>query len=113
MRPWRGSAPLAWVAAVAFFVAAWWPSYSDSGSPLIGLRSLTNPLIGWPLTIVTSAMALFLSFPGFLTKERLLVGAGFSFCLFVVTAFYASPVAAAVFVLIGANLIRETRSTKK
>jgi hypothetical protein len=58
-------------------------------------------------------MALFLSFPGFLTKERLLVCSGFSFCLFVVTAFYASPVAAGIFIFIGANLLRETRSANR
>ena len=109
LKPWKGTAPLAWVAAVAFLFAAWWPHYSDSALPLVGLRNLTHPLIGWPLTVVTLAMALFLSVPGFLTRERLLIGAGFSFCLFVVTAFYASPVAAAVFIFVAANLVREAR----
>jgi hypothetical protein len=109
LKPWKGNALLAWVAAVAFLFAAGWPSYSDSELPLIGLQSLANPLVGWPLTLVTSVMALLLSFPSFHTRERLLISAGFSFCLFMVTAFYASPVAAVVFVLIGANLIRENK----
>ena len=113
MRPWKGTAPLAWVAAVAFSFAALWPHYSASALPLVGLQNLTNPLIGWPLAGVTSAMALLLSLPGFLTNERLLIIAGFSFCLFVVTAFYASPVAAVILLLIGANLVREARSPNR
>ena len=113
MKPWKGSAPLAWIAAIAFSFAAWWPHYSESALPLVGLRNLTNPLIGWPLALITLAMAVFLSFPKFLSKERLLICAGFSFCLFVVTVFYASPVAAVMFVFIGANLVRESRSPKR
>jgi hypothetical protein len=109
LRPWKGSAPLAWLAAIAFLFAAWWPHYSESALPLIGLRNLTNPLIGWPLAAITFAMALFLSLPAFLSKERLLICAGFSFCLFMVTAFYASPVAAVIFLFIGANLVRGSR----
>jgi hypothetical protein len=109
VKPWKGSAALAWVATIAFLLAAWWPYYSESALPLIGLRNLTNPLIGWPLALITLAMAMFLSFPKFLSKERLLICAGFSFCLFVVTVFYASPVAAVVFAFIGANLVRESR----
>jgi hypothetical protein len=67
-------------------------------------------LVGWPLTSIAFALALFLSLPILLSKERLLICAGFSFCLFVVTAFYASPVAAVIFLFIGANLVRESRS---
>ena len=113
MKPWKGTAPLAWLAAVAFCFAASWPHYSVSALPLVGLRNLVDPLIGWPLGVVTFAMAIFLSFPSLLTRERLLISAGFSFCLFVVTAFYASPVAAVVFLLIGANLVREARSANR
>jgi hypothetical protein len=93
--------------------AAWWPHFSESELPLVGLRNLSSPLIGWPLTLITFGMAFFLSFPDFLSRERLLVCAGFSFCLFVVVAFYASPVAAGIFVLIGAYLVRESRSHGK
>jgi hypothetical protein len=110
LKPWKGSAPLAWLAAIGFLFAAWWPHYSESALPLVGLQNLTNPLVGWPLTSISFALALFLSFPLFLSKERLLICAGFSFCLFVVTAFYASPVAAVIFLFIGTNLIRESRS---
>jgi hypothetical protein len=109
MKPWTGSALLAWVAAAGFLFAAWWPHFYQSALPLVGLQNLTNPMIGWPLALTTLAVALFLSLPGLLSKERLLICAGFSFCLFLVTAFYASPVAAVVFVFIGANLVRESR----
>ena len=112
MKPLKGSAPLAWIAAIAFLFAAWWPHFSKSALPLVGLRNLSTPLIGWPLTVVALAMAVFLSFPALLTKDRLLICAGFSFCLFMVVAFYASPVAAVIFVLIGANLVRESRYGK-
>jgi hypothetical protein len=90
--------------------AAWWPHVSQSALPLVGLQNLTNPVIGWPLAVTTLGLALFLSLPSLLTKELLLICAGFSFCLFVVTAFYASPVAAVMFLFIGANLVRESRS---
>jgi len=110
MKPWTGSALLAWVAFAGFLFAAWWPHFSQSALPLVGLQNLTNPMIGWPLAVITLALALFLSLPSLLSKERLLICAGFSFCLFVVTAFYASPVAAAIFLFIGVNLVRESRS---
>jgi len=109
MNPLKGSAPLAWIATLAFLFAAWWPHFSTSALPLVGLRNLSTPLIGWPLTIVTCGMAVFLSLPNLLSKSRLLICAGFSFCLFVVVAFYASPVAAGVFALIGGGLVRESR----
>ena len=109
MEPWKASAPLAWLATIAFLFAAGWPHYSGSALPLVGLRNLTNPLIGWPLAIVTFALALCLSLPASLSKERMLICAGVSFCLFVVTAFYASPVAAIIFLFIGANLVRGSR----
>lgn len=109
MKPSKGNAPLAWLTAFAFFIAVAWPHFSESKLPLIGLRNLSTPLIGWPLTIVTLIMALFLSFPTLLSRDRLLICAGFSLCLFVVVAFYASMVASVVFVVIGGNLIRENR----
>jgi hypothetical protein len=109
IKPWTGSASLAWFATAGFLFASWWPRFSQSELPLVGLQSLTIPMIGWPLTLVTLLMALFLSLPRLLSGERLLICAGFCFCLFVVTAFYASPVAAVIFVFIGANLVRESR----
>jgi hypothetical protein len=107
MKPWRGNAALAWLAALAFFLAAVWPHIAESKLPLVGLQNLTAPLIGWPLTLVTSAMAAFLSFPTLLSRDKLLVCAGFSLCLFLVVAFYASMVAAVIFFIIAVNLIRE------
>jgi hypothetical protein len=110
LKPWKGNAPLAWVATLAFSLAASWRYYSESEFPLIGLRNLVNPQIGWPLALVTLALAMFLSFPNLLSKERMLICAGFSFGLFVATVFYASPVAGIIFAFIGANLVRESRS---
>ncbi len=113
MKPWTGSALLAWVAFAGFLFAAWWPHFSQFALPLVGLQNVTNPIIGWPLAVTTLALALFLSLPSLLSKERLLICAGFSFCLFLVTAFYASPVAAVIFLFIGANLVRESRSASR
>lgn len=109
MKPLKGNAPLAWLAAFAFFIVAAWPHFFESKLPLIGLQNLSAPLIGWPLALVTMIIALFLSFPALLSRDRLLICAGFSLCLFVVVAFYVSMVAAVVFVMIGVNLIRENR----
>jgi len=108
MKPWKGNAPLAWIAAFAFFIAVSWPHLSESALPFIGLRNLTTPHIGWPLALITLFMALFLSFPSLLSRDRLLICAGFSLCLFLVVTFYVSPVAAIIFLFIGANIIRET-----
>lgn len=110
MKPWTGNAPLAWVAALAFTIAVSWGQVSASPRPLLGLRNLTAPQVGWPLAIVTFLLALFLSCPGLLSRDRLLICAGFSLCLFVVVAFYASPVAAGIFLFIGANIIRGSSS---
>ncbi len=109
MKPWKGNAALAWITALAFFIAVSWPHISESALPLMGLRNLTPPYVGWPLTLVTLFMASFLSFPRLLSRDRLLICAGFSFCLFLVVSFYVSPVAAAMFLFIGANILRETR----
>jgi hypothetical protein len=107
MRPLNGSAPLAWIAALGFFVAVSWPHFSASELPLMGLQNLTAPRVGWPLAVVTSIMALFLSFPSVLSRDRLLICAGFSLCLFLVVTFYVSPGAALLLGFTGANIIRE------
>ncbi len=108
MKPSKGNAPLAWITALAFFLAAYWPHLSQSALPLIGLRNLTAPHVGYPLALVTLFMALFLSFPSLLSRERLLICAGFSLCLFLAVTFYVSPVAAVTFLFIGVNIVRET-----
>jgi hypothetical protein len=108
MKPWKGNAPLAWVAAFAFFIAMSWPHLSESPLPFLGLRNLSTPHVGWPLALVALFMALFLSFPSLLSRDRSLICAGFSLCLFLVVTFYVSPVAAIIFLFIGVNIIRET-----
>jgi hypothetical protein len=108
MKPWKGNAMLAWVAASAFLIAASWPHISESQLPFMGLRNLSTPHVGWPLTLIALIMALFLSFPRFLSRDRLLICAGFALCLFLVVTFYVSPVAGLMFGFIGGNIVRET-----
>ena len=112
IKPFNGNAPLAWVATIGFVIAASWPDLSESELPLMGLRGVTAPLVGWPLTIVTFIMAVFLSLPRFLSRERLLVCAGFSLCLFLVVAFHVSPVAGLLLGFIAANIIRQSGALK-
>ena len=73
----------------------------------MGLRNLTAPHVGWPLTVVTLIMALFLSAPSVLSRDRLLICAGFSLCLYLVVTFYVSMVAPLLLLFIGVNIIRE------
>jgi hypothetical protein len=108
MKPLNGNAPLAWIAALGFLFAVSWSHFSETELPLIGLQNLTVPIIGWPLSMVTLSMALFLSFPSILTRERLLIFAGFSLCLYLVVTFYVSPVAPLLLLFIGVNIIRES-----
>ena len=107
MRPFNGNAPLAWIAALGFFIAVSWPHFSGTELPLMGLRNLAAPHIGWPLTVVTLIMALFLSFPSILSRDRLYICAGFSLCIYVVVTLYVSPVAPLLLLFIGVNIIRE------
>jgi hypothetical protein len=107
MRPLNGNAPLAWIAALGFFVAVSCPHFSETELPLMGLRNLTAPHIGWPLTLITLIMAMFLSFPSILSRDRLLIFAGFSLCLYLVVTFYVSMVAPLILLFIGVNIIRE------
>ncbi len=112
MKPWKGNAPLAWITVLGFTIAVTWPHFSASALPLLGLRNLTAPHVGWPLVLVTLFMALFLSFPSLLSKERLLICAGFSLCLYLVVTFYVSPAAAIMYLFIGVNIIRETTDSR-
>jgi hypothetical protein len=109
MKPWMGSAPLAWLAAVGSIAAVLWPHFFDAEIPLVGLRSLAVPSVGWPLGVGSFAMAVFLSFPTVATRDRLLVCAGVALCLFGVLVIYVSPVYAGVFAFIAGNIIRETK----
>jgi hypothetical protein len=107
-----GNIALAWVAAIPYLFVVCWPYLSQAPVPFIGLRQLTAPLVGWPLALIALLMAIFLSLPRFLTRDRLLICAGFSLCLFLAITFYVSPVAAIPFLFIGANIIRETSAPK-
>ena len=112
MKPLNGSAPLAWIATLGFFIAVSWPHFSETELPLMGLRNLTAPHVGWPLTVVTLIMALFLSIPSLLSRDRLLICAGFSLCLYLVVTFYVSMVAPLIFLFIGVNIVREAVKRK-
>jgi hypothetical protein len=112
MKPSTGNVALAWVAALPYLFVVSWPYVSQSPMPFIGLRQLTTPSVGWPLALIALLMALFLSVPRFVTRDRLLICAGFSLCLFVAITFYVSPVAAIPFLFIGANIIRETGAAR-
>lgn len=109
MKPLNGNAPLACIAALGFLFAVSWSHFSETELPLMGLRNLTVPIIGWPLSAVTLSMALFLSFPSILSRERLLILAGFSLCLYLVITVYVSPAAPLLLLFIGVNIIRESR----
>lgn len=106
-KTWNANALIAWIAGVVFLGAAIWPNWSESAFPLAGLRNLTTPLVGWPLALVALAIAVFLSMPRFLTRDRLLICAGFCFCLFLAAALYAAPTAALSFGFISGNLMRQ------
>ncbi|MBK6006116.1 hypothetical protein JJB11_08405 [Ramlibacter ginsenosidimutans] len=113
MRRWlasrHASAMLAWLATLAYGVAALWPHLSDLPQPLRGLRMLADPHLGIPLTLVSAVLALFLSVPGWQSRDRLLVcaGASLAFCAFVAFAVAAS--AAVPFAFIGAIILRDVR----
>lgn len=114
MRRWLSSrkadALLAWLATLAYAAAALWPQVTGRAIPLLGLRSLGDPHVGLPLVLATFALALFLSVPGWASRDRLLLCAGAALCLFVVVAVAVGVSAAIPFAFIGGNLLRETRS---
>jgi hypothetical protein len=106
---WKGNALLAWLAVAAYAMAALWPHLVGSAIPLLGLRGLADPRAGVPLVLATLALAVFLSTPAWGTRDRLLVCAGASLCLFVVVTYVLGVSAALPFAFIGGNLLRETR----
>jgi hypothetical protein len=105
----KGDALLAWLAVAAYAAAALWPHLAGRPIPLLGLRSLGDVHVGLPLVVATFGLALFLSVPSWATRDRLLVCAGASLCLFVVVAYAVGASAALPFAFIGGNLLRETR----
>ena len=105
---WKGNALLAWLAVAAYAAAALWPYLAGGAFPLLGLRGLADLHAGAPLVLVTLALAVFLSVPAWSTRDRLLVCAGASLCLFAVVTYALGASTALPFVFIGGNLLRET-----
>ena len=106
---WKGNALLAWLAVLAYGAAAAWPWIAGHAIPLLGLRSLGDLHVGVPLLLVTLALAVFLSVPGWTTRDRMLVCAGASLCLFAVVTYAVGASAAMPFAFIGGNILRESR----
>lgn len=113
MRHWlsssRGNAWLAWLAAGAYAAAAAWPHWFGGPIALQGLRALGDLHVGVPLTTVALGLAVFLSVPAWTTRDRLLVCAGASLCLFAVVVYAVGASAALPFAFIGGNILRESR----
>jgi hypothetical protein len=107
---WRGNALLAWLAVSAYLAAALWPHWVGGPIPLLGLRALGDVHVGAPLVLVTLVLAIFLSVPAWTSRDRLLVCAGISLCLFAVVAYAVGASAALPFAFIGGNLLRESRA---
>ena len=105
---WKGNALLAWLAVAAYAAAALWPHLVGRPFPLLGLRGLADLHAGVPLVLVTLALAVFLTVPAWSTRDRLLVCAGASLCLFAVVTYALGASAALPFAFIGGNLLRET-----
>jgi hypothetical protein len=105
----HANALLAWLATLSYGTAAMWPHVSDLPQPLLGLRGLADLHLGIPLTLVSAALALFLSVPAWRSRDRLMVcaGASLAFCAFVGFAVAAS--AAVPFAFIGVNILRQSR----
>ena len=110
IKTWSGNAALAWLATAAFALAALWPHVFGGVVALIGLRALADVHIGAPLVLTALALAVFLSVRSWSTRDRLLVCAGASLCLFAVVTYAVGASAALPFALIGGNILREVRS---
>lgn len=109
LNSWNGNALLAWLAVAAFATATLWPHVVGGNIPLPGLRGLGDAHVGVPLLLASFALALFLSRRSWISRDRQLVCAGASLCLFVVIVYAVGAAAALPFAFIGANLLRETR----
>jgi hypothetical protein len=110
MKSWNGNALLAWFAALAYAAAALWPHLFGSPFWLVGLRALGDAHVGVPLALTAAAMGAFLSVPAWATRDRVLVCAGASLCLFAVVAYAVGASAALPFAFIGGNILREARA---
>lgn len=101
-----GAAALGWMAAVAFLGSAAWPGMFGTGFPLVGLRQLARPEVGWPLVAATSLLAALLTVPRPWNRERLVTCGGFCTCLSLVSYGYASAGAALPFLFMASQLFR-------
>jgi hypothetical protein len=110
---WKGNALLAWLVVAAYAAAALWPHLVEGPIPLLGLRALADVQVGVPLLLATLALAVFLSVPRWATRDRLLVCAGASLCLFAVVAYGVAASAALPFAIIGGNILRESRQVDR
>lgn len=108
-RSWNGNALLAWLAVAAFTLATLWPHVAGDPIPLIALRALSDARMGVPLLLCSLALALFLSRPAWTSRDRRLVCAGASLCLFAAVTYAAGAAVALPFAFIGGNLLREAR----
>ena len=108
-KSWNGNALLAWLAVTAFAVATLWPHVAGSPIPLIGLRALSDARMGVPLLACALALAVFLSRPAWITRDRRLVCGGAALCLFAVVTYAMGLAVALPFAFIGGNLLREAR----
>ena len=105
----QGNALLAWLAVAAYAAASAWPHLAGGPIPLVGLRALGDARLGVPLLAGTLALAVFLSVPAWNSRDRRLVCAGASLCLFAVVTYAVGASAALPFAFIGANILRESR----
>ena len=108
-KSWSGNAVLAWLAVAAFASASAWPRAFGGAIPLAGLRPLGDVHVGAPLVLCALALAVFLSVPAWASRDRLLVCAGASLCLFAVVTYAVGASVALPFALVGGNILRETR----
>jgi hypothetical protein len=112
MKPFSGNAPLAWIMAVGAVIAVCWPTWFGASVPLPGLRGLESPQVGWPFATASIALAVFLSIPRLLSRDRLLVCAGACLALCLVAMLYVSPMSGLLFGFVGGNILRENRAER-
>jgi hypothetical protein len=104
------SAASAWFAAAGSIAGFFWPKCFGTEIPMPGLHGLSAPNVGGPLLFAALAIAILLSVPAFRSKERLLISAGVAMSLFVMIAFYVTPVYAGAYLLVTRGCIKDARA---